>query len=115
MSTKTEQSGFLRFLKNEKFIEWKLFPTEELNTYWKNFSETHPEEKENLALAEQQFKKINLSSYALSQDTKEKAIKRLGESLRAYNRKRKIRLFAYMAAACAAALVLSVFIRAAPK
>lgn len=108
MSTKTEQSGFLRFLKNEKFIEWKLFPTDELNTYWKNFSETHPEEKENLALAEQQFKKINLSSYALSQDTKEKAIKRLEESLRAYNRKRKIRLFAYMAAACAAALVLSV-------
>jgi hypothetical protein len=39
---------------------------------------------------------------------KKEAIQRLEQSLGAYNRKRSIRRFAYIAAACAAALILSI-------
>ena len=44
-SMKTDSSSFLRFLKDEKFIEWKLFPSDEVNTYWEDFLQKHPDRK----------------------------------------------------------------------
>ena len=58
----TNKYNFLRFLKDEKFIEWQLFPSDELTTYWESFLQEHPYEKENIALAKNFFQNIQLSS-----------------------------------------------------
>lgn len=107
MSAKTGQSGYLRFLKDEKFIEWKLFPTDELTVYWEDFLHRHPGERENMDLAEGHFRNIKLSAYHASREKKEETIKRLEQSVRQYQRKREIRRLIY-AAACVTALILSV-------
>ncbi len=108
MRLKTDNNYFLRFLKDEKFIEWKLFPTDELNRYWEEYLQRHPDEKADILLAEKHFQSINISSLKMPQEKKKEAIQRLEQSLGAYNRKRSIRRFAYIAAACAAALILSI-------
>lgn len=105
---KTDRSGFLRFLKDEKFIEWKLFPSDEVNAYWEDFLQKHPDERENMALAEAHFRNVRLSSYHLSREKKEEAIKRLEQSVRTFNNQKKIRRFLYAAAACVAVFILSV-------
>lgn len=107
MQLKTENS-FIRFLKDEKFIEWKLFPTDELNRYWEEYLQHHPGEKDDILLAEQHFQNIDISSVKLSKEKKQEAIHRLEQSLGTYIRKRRIRRFAYAVAACAAVLVISV-------
>ena len=63
MPLKTNKNSFTRFLKEEKFIAWKLFPTDELVSYWENFRQTHPDEQEDIILAEEHFQNIQLSSY----------------------------------------------------
>jgi len=103
MRLKTNNHSFIRFLKDEKFIEWKLFSTDELNAYWKEYLQQHPDEKEDLLIAEKHLLKINLSSYKMSSGKKQEAMKRLEQSLKTYHRKLKIRRFAYAAAAGVAA------------
>jgi ferric-dicitrate binding protein FerR (iron transport regulator) len=108
MRLKTENSSFIRFLKDEKFIEWKLFPTDELDRYWEEYLQLHPEDRTDVKLAEKHFHNINISSYALPREKKQEAIERMEQSLRQYHRKHAIRRFVYIAAASVAILVLSV-------
>lgn len=108
MRLKTDDNSFIRFLKDEKFIEWKLFPTDELNAYWEEYLRQHPGDRDNIQLAEKHFRNINVSLLKMPQEKKKEAIYRLEQSLNTYNRKRQIRRFVYVAAACAAALILSV-------
>lgn len=108
MQLKTDDNTFIRFLKDEKFIEWKLSPTDELDSYWDEYLQQHPTEKDDILLAEKHFKHINISSLKMLPEKRQEAIHRLEQSLNSYNRKRKIHRFSYIAAACAAALVLSV-------
>ncbi len=104
----TNKYNFLRFLKDEKFIEWQLFPSDELTTYWESFLQEHPYEKENIALAKNFFQNIQLSSYNLSVEKKEEAIKKLEHSVHAFTVRKKIRRVLYTAAACAAILFCSI-------
>lgn len=108
MQLKTDANSFIRFLKNEKFIEWKLFSTDELNTYWEEYLRQYPGEKDDILLAEKYFRSINVLSLEMPQEKKKEAILRLEQSLSTYSRKRRIRRLAYVAAACVAALVISV-------
>lgn len=108
MQLKTDDNNFVRFLKDEKFIEWKLLPTDELNMYWEEYLQQHPDEKEDILQAEKHLRRINVTSFKLPSEKKQEAILRLEQSLAAYNRKRRIRRFVYAAAACAAVLVLSI-------
>ncbi len=107
-SMKTDSSSFLRFLKDEKFIEWKLFPSDEVNTYWEDFLQKHPDERENMALAEAHFRNVRLSSYNLSREKKEEAIKRLEQSVHTFENKKKAYRFLYVAAACISVFIISV-------
>lgn len=109
MRRKTDNTDFIRFLKDETFIEWKLFPTDELDSYWNDFLQQHPGERKNIELAEKHFRNVNISSHKLPREKKHEAIKRLDQSLRTYNRKRKLLRFTYAAAACAVLLVILVF------
>lgn len=108
MRLKTENNSFIRFLKDEKFIEWKLFPTEELDRYWEEYLLLHPEERSNIELAEKYFRNINISSHELPRERKQEAMVRMEHSLRAYHRKHTIRRFAYAGVACIAVLFLSI-------
>lgn len=108
MRENIKHADFTRFLKDETFIEWKLFPTDELDAYWCEFLYQHPEERKNFEMAEKHFSNIRISSHTVSSEKKTEAIKRLEQSLRTYNRKRNLRRFTYAAAACAAILVISI-------
>jgi len=108
MQSKIDNNGFIRFLKDEKFIEWKLFPSDELNAYWKAYLQQHPYEQGDLLIAEKHLQKIDFSSFKMSSGKKQEAMKRLEQSLKTYHHKLKIRRFAYAAAASVAALILSV-------
>ena len=106
MQLKTDDNAdFVRFLKDEKFIEWKLFPTDELNAYWTSFLQEFPQEQENLRLAEKHFHRIKLLSGNLPREKKNEAVKRLESSLLNYKKKRKIRRFTYAATAAVAAVI----------
>ncbi len=107
MQLKTENS-FTRFLKEEKFIEWKISPTDELDSYWDEYLQQHPTEKDDILLAEKHFKNIDISSFKMRPEKRQEAIHRLEQSLNNYNRKRKLHRFSYIAAACAAVLIISV-------
>ena len=107
MSIYPDEQRFLWFLENKKFIEWKLFPTDELNAYWKDFLEKNPEEQLHLKQADEHFRNINLSSHSVSEEKKQKAVERLTQSLQRYNRNRKLRILTYAASACMALLILS--------
>lgn len=108
MQLKTEDNSFIRFLKDEKFIEWKLFPTDELNRYWEEYIQQHPSERDNILLAEKHFRSIDISSVKMPQKKKQEIMYRLKQSLGSYSRKRKLLRFAYIAAACAATLIFSI-------
>lgn len=106
MRLKTDHNNFIRFLKDEKFIEWKLIPTDELDSYWEMYLQRHPGEREDILMAEKYLKKISASSLKMPQERKREAIHRLEQSLSTHKRKRSFRRLAYVAA-CAAVLVLS--------
>lgn len=106
MSNERADIAPLRYLKDEKFIVWMLAPTDELNSYWEQFTENHPEERSHLLRAKELFKKVNLSSYKLDERAKEKAVARLETSLRHFRRKRKLRRIGIMGASTAALLLL---------
>ena len=108
MQRTKKDNDFIKFLKNEKFIEWKLFPTSELNSYWENFIQQYPWEKENIEIAEQHFENIKLSSYKLSKDNKEAAKKHLEFALSTYRKKKNIRYLLITAAATIAILIGSI-------
>lgn len=97
---------FLRFLKDEKFIEWKLFPSDELDEYWNKFLQQFPNERKHVELAEEHFRHIKLFPYKQTAEKKQKAEKQLEQSLRRYHRKRMVHRVAYIATACVAVLVL---------
>lgn len=106
MRLKTENNSFIRFLKDEKFIEWKLFPTDELDQYWKEYLLLHPEDRSDIELAEKHFRKVNISSYKLAPEKKREAMRRMQKSLDESNKKRRIRRFSYGIAASFTALII---------
>ncbi len=106
MGLKTDHNNFIHFLKDEKFIEWKLFSTDELDTYWEKYLQQHPDEKRDILLAEKYLKKISVPPLKITKEKKQEAILHLEQSLFAFKRKRNFRRFVY-AAACAAILVFS--------
>lgn len=106
MSNDRAERTPVRYLTDEKFIAWMLCPTDELNNYWRQFLEAHPEERGDLSKAEELFRKFKLSTYHLDEAARERAVSRLEESLRHYHRKRKMRRIFITAAGSVAALLL---------
>ena len=105
-TNKTNQ--FIKFLKDDKFIEWKLCPTDELQTYWDEFLRQNPEEEAHFRLAEIHFSRIKLSSWQLSSEKKRKATERLIKSLHTHRKRRNLNHMVYIAAAFAALLIITI-------
>jgi len=107
MQLNNKKNNFVRFLKDEKFIEWKLLQTEELNAYWNEFIQNNPDQEENLIMADKHFHHLNLSTAPLSPERKKEAFAKLEQSVRSYKRKHRFKVFSYSAAASLLILALS--------
>ncbi len=91
MTREMKNDGFIRFCKNRKFIEWKLLPTNESESYWKNYLKEHPHEEEVFRRANEYFNNVNFSSKKISPKDKESAIRLLEREISRYSRKQKSR------------------------
>ena len=96
----------IRYLNDEKFIEWILCPTDALANYWQEYLEDQPEEEKNLLKAKEVLKGGKISVYKLDESTKEKAIQKLKDSIDICIRKRKIRKLYITLAGSAVAILL---------
>ncbi|MDD2436252.1 MAG: FecR domain-containing protein [Massilibacteroides sp.] len=110
MELNTHKPDFVRYLKDEKFIEWKFLPTDELNRYWEDFLQEYPDELENMRLAEAELKKVKFLSFSVTKEKREKSIKRLQQSLQRHKRNQKTNRFIYVAASIAALFFLLIYI-----
>lgn len=106
MKSRKNSDKFIKFLKDDKFILWKLLSTDQMNKYWKDYIKNNPDEKDDILLAEEHFKEINLSSPKMPGDQKDKLTKQLQNSIRRHNHKLIIRRVTY-SAACIAVLLVS--------
>ena len=106
MKHNADNHRFVAFLKNEKFIEWKLFPSKESDDYWEDFLKKNPDAREDFLLAEEHFNHIHFSPAAFPEEKKAEAIEQLERDVRAFYRKRKFRIYLYSTVASAAAMLL---------
>lgn len=104
----SNKNNYMRFLKDDKFIEWKLLSTDELNAYWADYLLKHPQDREDIMLAEKHFQNIDLSYFHLLPARKKETWLQIEDSIRRHDRKKKIRFFSHIAAACLVVLVSSV-------
>lgn len=100
MNKIASNNNYIKFLKDEKFIEWMLYPTSELEAYWKEFLLNNPQEIENLGLAEEWFQNINFDSQESLEEKRIVGLKKLEKSLNVYSRKKRLKVINYLTAAC---------------
>ncbi|MDO5663879.1 MAG: FecR domain-containing protein [Bacteroidia bacterium] len=62
--------SFADFLQDKKFVQWKLFPTNESEAYWNNFIEQYPNLAPLLKEAEKHFVNIRIEKDELSDTEK---------------------------------------------
>ena len=84
MKHNADNHRFVVFLKNEKFIEWKLFPSKESDDYWEDFLKKNPDAREDFLLAEEHFNHIHFSPAAFPEEKKAEAIEQLERDVRKY-------------------------------
>lgn len=97
-----------KFLFDDNFIKWRLFPTEELDKYWSDFIQENPQCKKDLELAIEKFKSVRLNNKLLTQQHREELLdKIIHDSISKIKKKRRIKY--YWSAACIIVLVVSTF------
>src|SRR5574344_166945 len=106
-SSDNNKQKVLSFLKDDKFIQWRLCRTVQLNEYWAAYIHSHPEQSEALDEAIKVFSGVRLGEKEkLSIKEKEnlyKSIKDDIENIKAKKIQRRIHLF-YASASVAASI-----------
>ncbi|MDR1098762.1 MAG: FecR domain-containing protein, partial [Tannerella sp.] len=99
------------FLKDPDFISWQLTGEEELGTYWKDYIDRHPGQKEDFDAAIHTFSRVKLEQEKLTENEYLHLKERIRHSISQGKRKKRNALFIrYAAAACIAlAAIFSVF------
>lgn len=99
---------FTDFLQDERFIHWKLFPTEESNAYWDNFLKENPHLLPLFEKAEEHFLNIKLEEDKITQIEKrrlwqsiQQSSNRVLKTTSIFSRKR-----IGIVAACSAAIII---------
>ena len=59
-----------KYIENKNFIHWVFEPDEELETWWNQFENEHPEEKRNIRLARKVLLKFRTTNQSLSEEEK---------------------------------------------
>lgn len=89
------------FWEDDKFIRDMLSADESTAGYWEQYLKEHPEKREDFQEAKEDFSKIRLNNYALSEETGKKLLNRIYGSYAAQKKKRyRYTLYAVLAAAC---------------
>lgn len=89
-----------QYLIDERFIEWMLLPSKDLDRYWNDFIDQYPEELKYIELATKQFKSVKVHAHVTTKRQKRELEQKLKTSIRKHNSKRAIRILSYAAAAC---------------
>ena len=95
------------FLLEDKFIEWRLFKTDELNSYWEALRKETPELSEEIDIAIREFDSIRLNDKSLS-DTDRRYI--VESILTKGKRRNKVKSLIQIISTVAAITILGVFI-----
>ena len=99
---------YQKILFDQAFIEWRLFHTEEQDSYWAHFREEHPESREALDKAIRQFNAVKFNNFELAESEQEKLYQRIWADIHR-SRMRRRRIMYWSAAASIALLVVSSF------
>ncbi|MBF0647923.1 FecR domain-containing protein [Dysgonomonas sp. GY75] len=103
-----EYKKYIDFLTDEDFIKWQLYPTQELDDYWKNFIEKNPDTEETLQTAIDKFRCVRINDCKLSTERSDELYNRIQGSVSKMRRKRKL-WYCRSAAACAILIIASAF------
>jgi transmembrane sensor len=79
-----------------------------LSAYWEEYLKNNPDEAQHLALADEHFKKVRLSSYNLSPEERRARIALMEQALNKLQIKRRVLRLSYAVAVSISLLVLSV-------
>ncbi|HHU95686.1 MAG: FecR domain-containing protein [Bacteroidota bacterium] len=95
-----------RFLMDEKFIEWQLLRTEELDKQWNQFIQDNPGSKKALENAIAKFQAVQLNRYPFTTKDKEEVYQRITRAIARHERRRKQWVTYPVAAALLAGILL---------
>ncbi|MBB4037864.1 ferric-dicitrate binding protein FerR (iron transport regulator) [Dysgonomonas hofstadii] len=111
-----EKKEYIYFLNNKNFIEWRIARSEELNEYWKEYLQNHPEDEEAINTAIEKCKSIRLNDRKLSDIQIEILWNRIVQdaesvtSLTKRKKRKKVTLYLSIAASIAILIVSGIFI-----
>ncbi len=91
---------------DEKFIEWQLLRTEELDKQWNQFIQDNPGSKKALENAIAKFQAVQLNRYPFTTKDKEEVYQRITRAIARHERRRKQWVTYPVAAALLAGILL---------
>lgn len=97
-------------IKNDAFISWRLFRTQELEAYWADFLKENPESKTLLQEACQQFDAIKLNQKNPTLESEAKLYEKIQDRIRIYNRNRRKVVFYWLSAASCLLLIIASYL-----
>ena len=95
------------FLLEDKFIEWRLFKTDELNSYWEAFRIKNPEISDDIDIAIEEFESVRFNENKLSEIEKRDIINSIITDVK---RRGKVKSIIQVISTVAAIAILGVFI-----
>lgn len=99
------------FLLEDKFIEWRLLKTDELNIYWETFRKDNPELSHSIDIAIKEFNSLKLNNKKIEEIEKKKILATiLSEGKRKSKRKYFIQAISTVAAVAVLGLFISLFL-----
>jgi hypothetical protein len=102
---------FKKFLFDDEFIKWRLYPTEELDRYWSGFIKENPQYQDAFELAIEKFRSVRLNNEQLTQEQKIDLLDRIiYSSVYRIKRKRRIRSFCSAVAGIVLLVASTIFI-----
>lgn len=106
MNDKEQRTKLIYLLTNDKFVEWQLFKSADLDIYWEEYINQHAGDKEIFEKAVGIFKKIQFNNYKLSQIEETAIFERVKQKIDEHNRKKQLRFNRYRITAVACSLLL---------
>ncbi len=98
------------FLLDENFISWRLFQTEELDKYWKNFLVENPHLEKAFHEAITRFNAVKINKEQLPEEDRKEVYTTVLSNIRRYKRLRLLRRISSVAAVLVIGIISVLFI-----
>lgn len=95
------------FLLEDKFVEWQLLQTDELNKYWDNFRRDNPDLSDDLDNAILEFKSVSIELNNLESTEKQEILNNIFSKIK---KKNHVKTFIQAISSIAAIAIIGVFI-----